>query len=48
MNGKPKQEEFIINFEKVQNFLSKIPNWKAFGPDGVQGFLLKNFKSMHQ
>ena len=48
MNGKPKQEESIINFGKVQNVLSKIPNWKAPGPDGVQGFWLKNFKSMHQ
>ena len=48
MNGKPKQEEFIINSGKVQNVLSKIPNWKAPGPDGVQGFWLKNLKSMHQ
>ena len=48
INGKPKQEEFIINSGKVQNVLSKIPNWKAPGPDGVQGFWLKNFKSMHQ
>ena len=46
MNGKSKQEEFIINSRKVKNVLSKIPNWK--GPDGVQGFWLKNFKSMHQ
>ena len=43
MNGKPKQEEFSINSGKVQNFLSKILNWKAPGPDGVQGFWLKNF-----
>ena len=48
MNGKPKQEEFIISSRKVQNFSSKIPNWIAPGPDGVQGFWLKNFKSMHQ
>ena len=48
MNGKPKQEGFIINSGKVQNVLSKIPNWKAPGPDGVQGFWLKYFKSMHQ
>ena len=41
MNGKPKQEEFIINSGKVQNVLSKIPNWKAPGLDGVQGFWLK-------
>ena len=47
MNGKPKQEKFI-NSGKVQNVLSKIPNWKAPGLDGVQGFWLKNFKSMHQ
>ena len=27
--------------------LKKVPNWKAPGPDGVQGFWLKNFKSLH-
>ena len=48
MNGKPKQEEFIMNSGKVLNVLSKIPNWKAPRPDGVQGFWLKYFKSMHQ
>ena len=48
MNGKPKQEELIINSGKIQNVLSKIPNWKTPGPDGVQRFWLKNFKSMHQ
>ena len=48
MNGNPKQEELIINSGKVQNVLSKIPNWKAPGPDSVQGYWLKNFKCMHQ
>ena len=48
MNGKPKQEVFIINSGKVQNILSKIPNWKASRPNGVQKFWLKNFNSMHQ
>ena len=32
----------------ILKILGRVPNWKAPGPDGVQGFWLKNFKSMHQ
>ena len=42
------QERFVITEEKMQQMLRKIPNWKAPGPDGVQGYWLKNFKSMHK
>ena len=42
------QERLIITEEKMQQVLRKIPNWKAPGPDGVQGYWLKNFKSMHK
>ena len=30
----------------MRNTLKKMPNWKAPGPDGVQGYWLKNFKSV--
>ena len=37
MNGKPKQDEFI-NSGKVQNVLSKIPNWKHLDQTVFKGF----------
>ena len=46
-DGKEKQENITITLEKVRKQLKKVPNWKAPGPDGVQGFWLKNFKSLH-
>ena len=33
---------------EILKILERVPNWKAPGPDGVQGFWLKRFKSMHQ
>lgn len=44
---KEKQEKITITMEKMMKNLRKMPNWKAPGPDMVQGFWLKNFKSMH-
>ena len=32
----------------MRNTLKRMPNWKAPGPDGVQGYWLKNFKSVHE
>ena len=37
-----------ITDDKIQHVLRKIPNWKAPGPDGVQGYWVKNFRSMHE
>ena len=37
----------VIDQEKIRKPLSKIHNWKASGPDMVQGLWLKNFKSVH-
>ena len=28
--------------------LKKVPNWKGPGPDGVQGYWLKNFTCLHE
>ena len=48
MNGGRGQGEVNVTREKILKILERVPNWKAPGPDGVQGFWLKNFKSMHQ
>ena len=42
-----KQQEISITIRKVRAQLRKVPNWKAPGPDCVQGYWLKNFKSLH-
>ena len=41
------QEDISITENTVKRILRKFPNWKAPGPDGVQGFWLKKFKSIH-
>ena len=46
INGKNKQARVHIS-QKLKKLL-KTQNWKAPGPDGVQGFWLKNFTSLHK
>ena len=41
------QEDIEIEEGKVKEQLKKIPNWKAPGPDGVQGFWIKNLNGLH-
>ena len=48
INGKNKQARVHILQEKLKKILKKIPNWKAPGPDGFQGFWLKNFTSLQK
>ena len=48
MNEPNKLARVKILQEKLKKILRKIPNWKAPGPDGVQGFWLKNFTSLHK
>ena len=43
---KNKQGRVQILQEKLKKILKKILNWKAPGPDGLQGFWLKNFISL--
>ena len=43
-----KQEELIITTDLVSKQARKIPNWKAPGRDGVQGFWIKRFNSLHK
>ena len=48
MNEKNKLARVKILREKLNKILTKIPNWKAPGPDGAQGFWLKNFTTLHK
>ena len=36
-----------ITVQDVRKQMGKIPNWKAAGPDRVQGYWLKNLSSLH-
>ena len=40
-----KLDDILIDSGKVRVQLSKVPNWKSPGPDGLQGYWLKNFTS---
>ena len=41
-----KQEKVDITKESLKKILGRMPNWKSPGPDLVQGFWLKNFRSL--
>ena len=43
----PQQADLSITIDTVTQFLREVPNWKASGPDMVQGFWLKNFTGLH-
>ena len=43
----PRQSNIEINVQEAETQLKRIPNWKAPGPDRVQGFCLKTFLSLH-
>ena len=40
-------EKVEISQEMVKMQCRKMPNWKAPGKDGVHGYWLKNFTSLH-
>ncbi len=41
------QEDMEISTTTLKKVLQKISPWKAAGPDGVQGYWVKNFTSLH-
>ena len=41
------QNPVVITEQMVNIQCRKVPNWKGAGPDGVQGYWLKNFTSLH-
>ena len=45
---KEKQEEVEITPETIKKILREMPNWKVPCPDFIQGFWLKNFKSIQE
>eukprot|EP00795_Rhopilema_esculentum_P006840 gene6840-biopygen8293 len=49
-NNKPNlsQNDIEITTRMVNQQAKKIPNWKAPGPDGVQGFWIKKLTSLHE
>ena len=42
-----KQEKVDITEESLKKILCRMPNWKSPGPDLVQVFWLKIFRSLH-
>ena len=42
-----KQEDLAIGVEEVKAGVRRMTNWKAPGPDGIQGFWFKKFSSLH-
>ena len=41
------QEEIELTEEKLKRTLVNLPNWKAPGPDAVQGFYIENLTNLH-
>ena len=41
------QQEFLITVEKVQRACKNMSPWKATGLDGVQGYWIKGFTTLH-
>ena len=48
VNDEHPQERVSISVEKIREQCRKIPNWKAPGRDGVQGYWIKNLSSLHE
>ena len=42
-----KQENIEVRLEDIKKGIRKMTNWKAPGPDGVQGFWFKRFTSLY-
>ena len=45
---KLKQQNLMIDEGEVKKQCSKMPNWKAPGHHGVQGFWIKRLDKMHK
>ena len=48
VNDECPQERVSISVEKIRKQCRKIPNWKAPGRDGVQGYQIKDLSSLQQ
>ena len=47
LEGIDEQQNIKITPEDLKRRFKQMPNWKAPGPDGVQGFWLKNLPGLH-
>ena len=41
------QDSIQIEVAKLKKQVRKMPNWKSPGPDGVQGYWIKNLSNLH-
>ena len=41
------QDNMEISAVRLRKVLNKLSTWKAAGPDGLQGYWVKNFTSLH-
>ena len=48
LSGGRKQENIVISVKKLKKQLKRVQNWKAPGPDGLQGYWIKAFTACHQ
>ena len=46
--GEGRQDDIVITTGMVLLQSKKVPNWKAPGPDGVQGYWMKKLTSLHE
>ena len=46
--GGKKQVDLVITTDMVTKQSKKMPNWKSPGPDGVQGYWIKNLTALHE
>ena len=42
----PTQQDISVSIEILKKQIKKLPNWKSPGPDGIQGYWVKNFTSI--
>ena len=48
INDERPQERVSISTEEIRKQYRKIPNWKAPGREGIQGFWIKNLSRLHE
>ena len=43
-----RQDDLSVPVDDVKKMIGKVSNWKSPGPDGVQGFWIKNLTTLHK
>ena len=47
-NDKHPQERVVITIDNATKQCRKMPNWKASGKDGIQGYWIKDLSNLHE